>query len=726
MGSALLATLTAFPQNARLVAPANSGVENTAAKIAIRLAAEFKQHEFSTATSQAPVTQNWSVDETPVSGKTSNYISSWKAFSSSLNSYGVSSGTSRPLQFNEDLNAVSFIMRAGPGYAASPTPANDAVSGVIVAMVSKDFGNTWDSTCMWNHNTNWGRFPQGAIVNTQGNTNIDNAHIVSMTAINSGGNWVGNAYSTKSLGSANYNNVTPVTSTFFPTLSPELGKNDFSIYDAQAMDDGKIVALGYVNNNPNGNTAALFGYRGARVVKGSFVSGSLVWTSDSIIPDVSFTSANARNVIARPRMVWSEDGQVGYVVHIGAAATATGSNKGFQPIISKTTNGGNSWSPITGIDFNAPTMSVVIDKVISTRTNSNLVIPFFDFGEGMGLTVDKDNKLHIASVIRGTFTSNQDSLGNTFLITHGDGEKYGFGHTPGFRPFLFDFAGDGSLAPGSEWKVTLIDSLSSESAGTDPVTDVNGYSSNPWVEFDGGKLGVESRIQLSRTPDGKYLVYTWTESDTAQTTNFFKWNELPNIKARLFDVTTQALHPMEINVSKPSNNPNILVNNNVSSRAYMNFSSPKCILAQTIPVGPAGPAIMLPMTTTRPGAIPLQSDITAVHRYMSALLNFGGLSGNDIGLPNGIAENALNSTTSSFLYPNPAKGNTSLSIDLKNNSKVEIAVYNMIGQLERKTIAEASQGPNTMDVDISGLSKGVYMVNVKIGNAVSTKKLIVE
>ena len=116
---------------------------------------------------------------------------------------------------------------------------------------------------------------------------------------------------------------------------------------------------------------------------------------------------------------------------------------------------------------------------------------------------------------------------------------------------------------------------------------------------------------------------------------------------------------------------------------------------------------------------------------MSALLNFGNLSQNDIVLPKidigvGIAENALISANSSFVYPNPAKGSANLAIDLKDNSKVEINVSNMIGQVVKSTSAEASVGQNTINFDLNGLSKGVYMVNVKIANTTSTKKLIVE
>ena len=732
LGSALLAAISAFPQSGRSKPVTGTGVENTAKKIAERLMAETRHLESTTTSNAAANPVNVSEltdDETPSASKTASFVSSWNAICSSINPYGVVVAGTRPLQYNEDLNAVTFVHRKGPNYVASPAPAQTAESGVLVAMVSQDWGTTWDSTCLWNDNNNWARYPQGAILAAPGSTNMYDGHLVGVGAVTSQSNgWIGNAFFSKQLGQANYNNVAPATNTFYTTLSPTLGKADFTIYDFQATDDGKVVTLGYVNNDANGTTSAVFGYRGARVVKGSFVSGNMIWTSDSIIPSVA-VSGGDRDLISRPRMVWSEDGQVGYVIHIGVSSTATLNNRGYQPIIHRTNNGGISWAPVNGIDFNLPAMSTVTNMVLSPNTNTNVTIPFFDYTEGLGVTVDKDNKLHIVCTLRGTFSSDPDSLGYTFSFTNGDGESYAYRHTPGLRPYVYDFTGDG--LPNSAWKVTLIDSLSSESPGTNATTDPNGFTTNPWLVEGGDKIAVESRIQCSRTPDGKYIVYTWAESDTLFTTSSFKWNELPNIKARLMDVTAQTLNPLEINVTKPANNPFILNNTNVSSRAYLHYASPKCALAQTIAVSPSGPAIVLPLTTSRPVGTPLSQTSPAIHRYMSALLNFGNLSQNDVVLPKidigvGIAENALISANSSFVYPNPAKGSANLAIDLKDNSKVEINVSNMIGQVVKSTSAEASVGQNTINFDLNGLSKGVYMVNVKIANTTSTKKLIVE
>lgn len=736
LGSALLAALTAFPQNGRVTRPAGTSVADANKRIAARLAAEAKYAE-STAHTTAQNPETETSGGQPTSSKTSSFVSSWNPIGSSMNAYGVVITHTKPLQYNEDLNAVTFIHRGSSNYPASPTPAATAKSGVIVAEVTQNWGASWDSTLLWNDNSNWARYPQGAILNSApGNTNIANAHIVGNAAVTSASNgWIGNGFFAKSL--AAYTNSTAATNSFIPVLSGVFGKADFTVYDFQTTDDGKAVAIGYVNNDPNGATSAQFGYRGARVVKGSFVAGNMVWTGDSIIPSVTMSNGT-RNVLSRPRMAWSEDGQVGYVMHIGVASTATLNNRGYQPIIHRTGDGGVSWSAVNGINFNLPAMSTVTNMILSPNTNSNVTIPYFDLGEGIGMTVDKNNKLHITSILRGTSSDHPDSTSYVFIFNNADGEQYWYAHRPGLRPTVYDFVGDG--LPNSPWAVTVIDSLSSEAPGTDAVTDTRGYTTNPWDEVDNGKVAVEARLQTSRTPDGKYIVYTWGESDTNFTSGpYFKWNELPNIKARLMDVTTGQVNPTEINVTRPGANNPFLVNNPlVSSRAYLHYAAPKCALAQTIAVGPAGPAIILPLTSSRPYGIPLQQTAEIVHRYMSAILNFGGLTQNDISVPqapvsgggggtvNAVSESQQLSVNASVIYPNPAKDNANLAIGLERGAKIDVSVVNMIGQVVKRSSFNAEAGVNTLNIDLNGLSQGVYMVNVKIGTSTSAKKLIIE
>ena len=731
LGLALYVAIAAFPQTGNKTGLA-TGIENTAEKIAQCFASRNNFVEptptHSSLSVQAAITLEEPPEQSYKTNNTSTLVSTWTNISGSMNIYGMLIENSKPLQYNEDLNAVSFIHRKPADYVPYPEPTSaNAESGVLVGMVSQDWGATWNTTCIWNDSNNWARYPQGGIYNPISpaiNTTIDNAYIVAtapITQVNTTLGWIGNAFASKQMGAANNNNsisVVPNAQQFFPSASPSLGigNTDFARLDFQSLDNGYLMALGSIFQDVNGATSAAQNYTGAKVLKGSFNSGVFAWSGEAITPSVT-SSGGTSNLIAAPSMAWSEDGTVGYVVHIGCSPNTLGNNVGFQPIVWKSVNG-SSWTKVNGIDFNSPTMSSVTESIVSTRLNGNVAIPFFDFTMGISTTVDKDYNLHIAATVRGTVSSDPDSLGFTYLFTNADGESYSYKHVKGLRPYLYDFIGDGV----STWTVVTIDSLPSEGPGTRP-TD-NGFESNPWDATGGAngtdKVSSDARIQLSRTPDGKYVIYTFAESDTSITSNpvtlvsGVKWNQFPNVKARMMDVDDKTVSPTEINVTRPpAAYPNIITNVSVRSRAYFHYTSPKCKL-----VGALNNDVYfyLPITVSSNSFLKQLEPVT--HRYISALLKFeGGV---------GISKNSINSVKNINIYPNPTNGNTTLAIDLKNNANVEVTVTNMVGQIVKSTKTIGYSGTNKINVDVNGLAKGIYTVNVKLDGAISTKKLIVE
>jgi len=694
----------------------------------------INEDQVSASSTSSPITnsgEEQSSSENYRTGSVATFTSNWRSFTGSINAYGVLYSSSKPLQYNDELNTVSFIHRKSNTYSMAPQPTlAGALSGGIVSMISGNWGNSWDSTLLWNNNTQWARYPQGGIYNPNGNTNINNAHVVAMgPVVTSNGDWTGNFFASKPLGAANYNNIasdTPNAQQFLPSTAPygTLNKVDFAYNDFASTDDGVVHSIGLIADNVNPTVS---NYRGARVIKGAFNAGTFTWTGDSIIPGVSVASGGTKDLIGIPFMAWNESGTVGYVFHIGCNITNTvtvNANRGYQPIIFKTTNGGISWSEIPGIDFTLPSFAApVLDRLLSTRSNSNITIPFFNFTEGISSTVDKNDDLHIVSTLFGSSSAHPDSLGFTFRFNNADGETYSYPHVPGVRPYVYDFIGGANTS--TPWKVIVVDSLSTEVPG-DRAAEA-GYLTNPFVgdPATGDKVLSASRIQASRTPDGKYIVYTFAESDTSLTSSAFKWNQIPNVKARLLDVSTGNIHPNEINVTRPSLVS--LRNTNVSSRAFFHYASSKCALAQTISVGPNGPAIILPMTVSNNLNLDPLSPIS--HRYSTTALNFGGVSEADILLPGntvGFAENKLLSVNSSFIFPNPAKNNAILEIVLQSNSNVEVSVVNLMGQVIQTSSTSGQLGSNSISLDLNNISKGIYLVHVKIDNASSTKKLIVE
>lgn len=744
LGSALLAAISAFPQNGRTQAQPTKMVD-----LAQKVARKYQATERPTETAspfQAPSsTAKTSLAANTTTASLTSTITVWNNFTGSENIYGMLVSNSKPIQYNDELGRISFIHRKSHTYNANPLPSATASTGVIVAEISNSWGQSWDSTVLWSNDTYWARYPQGGIYNPTGNTDPRNAYVVGSGPVTQAvvaTGWVGDWFASRALDSAGHsgfnNNISGASMNFVtngispaPALTPGTFKIDFARLDFSATDDGVVRSLGTINNDPNnttsGNLTSGYGYRGARIAKGTFSSANhnFTWTYDSIIPPVrTNTTTNSKEVFSSPHMAWNESGTIGYVWHIGSRVGATGNNIGYQPVVSKTTDGGATWTSIAGIDFNTPAMdNAVLKWIPSVKTNTALTIPLFNSSEDLDGIVDMNGKLHIVGTILGASKSHPDSLLYSYQFDNSnDNQTYSFGHTPGLRPYIFDFSGDGT----GTWNAMMIDSMSSEAPGT-ASTD-NGVSFNPW-DVDpttSTKVDVNARIQLSRTADGKYIVYTWAETDTATTSQSVKWNISPNVKARMLNVSTGVLHPTEINITDPDANQNA----SVRGYAFNHYVSPKCAVSTN---SASGIAIFLPMSVSNNPSLFQLEPVT--HYYSSAVLNFDNIPAVQPpyavdyrnGQYVGIAENALNSTRNSVIYPNPAKGSAVLSIDLKDNaSKIEVSVMNMVGQQVKSSQTSSQIGQNNINVDLNGLSQGIYMVNVKVGGAISTKKLVVE
>jgi hypothetical protein len=228
-----------------------------------------------------------------------------------------------------------------------------------------------------------------------------------------------------------------------------------------------------------------------------------------------------------------------------------------------------------------------------------------------------------------------------------------------------------------------------------------------------------ARIQASRTYDGKYLVYTWAESDTNFTNPVgYKWNSVPDIKARAFNVTSGQFSSNKINITKPSSGSNPLV----ASHAQMHFSSPVCPKADVCANTPTAYTITLPITVSNNQNIPLAQLQSNTHWYSAAKLAFGQPC-----IIDGVGENPLNKISGFNLFPNPASGIVGLNMDLRDNAKVKVSVFNAVGQLVKTINVDGQAGENAVTLNIAGMPSGIYIVKAEAnGNSGITKKLIIE
>jgi hypothetical protein len=69
------------------------------------------------------------------------------------------------------------------------------------------------------------------------------------------------------------------------------------------------------------------------------------------------------------------------------------------------------------------------------------------------------------------------------------------------------------------------------------------------------------------------------------------------------------------------------------------------------------------------------------------------------------------------MYPNPVKGNT---LFFTTHKEASVQIYNVLGKL----IKTASISENNKEIDLSNLSKGIYLVKIQMDTKFITKKLI--
>jgi hypothetical protein len=87
---------------------------------------------------------------------------------------------------------------------------------------------------------------------------------------------------------------------------------------------------------------------------------------------------------------------------------------------------------------------------------------------------------------------------------------------------------------------------------------------------------------------------------------------------------------------------------------------------------------------------------------------------------------AIRATTSSYvaIYPNPASAYTNLTIDLDRAQTVYITITDASGKEVQVTHIEGTAGFNMTRLNLSKLSAGNYMINVKIADSTQTLPIV--
>lgn len=84
--------------------------------------------------------------------------------------------------------------------------------------------------------------------------------------------------------------------------------------------------------------------------------------------------------------------------------------------------------------------------------------------------------------------------------------------------------------------------------------------------------------------------------------------------------------------------------------------------------------------------------------------------------------------TTAAIYPNPVNvnGTASVTFSIKSSTKINIDVYNVMGQLVKSVPSKMyDAGESIVDINLAGLNSGIYFVNLTSNGSVITKKLTI-
>jgi hypothetical protein len=123
--------------------------------------------------------------------------------------------------------------------------------------------------------------------------------------------------------------------------------------------------------------------------------------------------------------------------------------------------------------------------------------------------------------------------------------------------------------------------------------------------------------------------------------------------------------------------------------------------------------------TSSPASPVLNANDPNFHYYSTAVMSFTTNCTD-------IDEYSPLSARNVVLFPNPANDNVQVNIRTNGNSNLEVSILNIVGQELHSQRITTSQGQTTAVINVSDLPPGMYLVNLKSGSSIISKKLVIE
>ena len=584
----------------------------------------------------------------------------------SANAYGLYNGGRSALWADPNLNSVAFFHRM-PG-AAPAVPH----SGYIGHDISTDGGNTWTV----NHQlyapvgTANARYPQGVFVNPVGNTNPNNAHAVSMSAILDGsnagaGSWGGLGATISKLDGSGVTQQQWSTTGAFRNNVPDAMTVNPVTGDVFVIDNSMIAGLGNQ-------------YVDTLVITRGVVSGDdITWEQTLLYAPVNAYGTSLADI----KIGFAPDGMIGYISTLsdnGNEDFATGS--AYYPILYKTTDGGLTW------DENA-----IVVPLGGSDGLSAIVYGLLDDAQWMEFWGDplpeREDIIYTTAFVHDFAV---DANGNPVIsVVIGISGVHGTGGTPysilsagGFIGSYNIFSRDG----GENWQAAKLGEnlkqFRGEFGGADGITEDN-------------------RSQLTTTMDGTRMFFSWLDTEFDQAED----NTKPDIFCIGWDVGNN-MYTEVVNVTFLSD---------AWLQAYMGTASYYALDADDGYIVPFAYQAMTIANNAADPTLPVQYKYIPDFKFVEADFIYSGVKE----VQNSVAGIEQN-------YPNPAKEFTSVKVTLTKSAKVSLEVYNIVGQKVYEVASrDLSEGTHKIDLNVNGLKAGVYTYTVIANGERSTRKMMV-
>ena len=77
-------------------------------------------------------------------------------------------------------------------------------------------------------------------------------------------------------------------------------------------------------------------------------------------------------------------------------------------------------------------------------------------------------------------------------------------------------------------------------------------------------------------------------------------------------------------------------------------------------------------------------------------------------------------------FPNPVNEVLNLNYSIQNDSKVEITLLDIAGKVVKQSTQLSSKGENSVSINVSDVSTGMYLLKLQTSEGVKTQKVLIQ